>query len=65
VNVQDKMCTVELTHGATSVGRRVDRRSPFQALPGLEYGITPRKSDDSSEYPEVGDKAKPLGLQTV
>ncbi len=65
VNVQDKMCTVELTHGATSVGRRVDRRSPFQAFPGLEPGVAPRESNDSSGYPEIGDKAKPLGLQTV
>ncbi len=65
VNVQDKMCTVELTHGETSVGRRVHRRSLFQAFPGLETGVAPRESNDSSRYPERGDKAKPLGLQTV
>lgn len=56
VNVQERMCTVELDRGYP-VSKRVRRKSVFQAFPGLE---TEEPSVGSPQRPEVGDKAKPL-----
>lgn len=65
VNVQNRMCTVELTHGDTPVKRRVNRGSPFQAFPGLESEAASREATDSPGEPKTGDKAKPIRPQTI
>jgi hypothetical protein len=60
VNVQERMCTVELGRGETPIKRHVDKRSPFQAFPGLEPEARSKEAETSSDYPETGDKAKPI-----
>jgi hypothetical protein len=56
INVQERMCTVELDHGYPA-RKRVGRKSAFQAFPGLE---AEEPQPGSPSRPEVGDRAKPL-----
>lgn len=56
VNVQDRMCTIELERGYP-VKHRVGRSSTFQAFPGIKIGDPP---PDSLVRPEIGDRAKPM-----
>lgn len=61
VNVQDKMCTLELAYDELPVRRHVNRRSPFQAFPGVEREPASSEMTAPFEHPaKIGDKAKPI-----
>lgn len=65
INVQDKMCTIELDYGEPPVRRQVRRKSPFQAFPGAESETTRPEAFAPFGYLEIGDQAKPIRSQTV
>lgn len=58
VNVQDRLCTLELDYGSSRPRTRVGRRSAFQAFPGLERREAAMAG--SSDQIEVGDRVKPV-----
>ena len=58
INVQERMCTLQLDGDAPVSRWRAGRNSPFQAFPGIKREEAPQAS---SSEPTRGDLAKPIG----